>query len=227
MGCARIALGAMLLGVCAWGAQASTFLLEEAGWQITGANANELGITVDTVDVDANGRKFVVIEISKEFVFGPDPQTQVIPSIVLAFTQIAEDADTATRIFIADETVTNSTGVDWYDYHWILMRHGVATFNRELTAVGDGFRVDPFKQAQWHANPNLDNEQLNVWDGKLNAGGVFFPGSGPGNLVIDVDTSPSRWVSFSFKQLPTYIPEPASAALLLFGAAAWLRKRRR
>jgi hypothetical protein len=229
---ARIALILTLLGVCAWTAQGATinvFSLPEIGWQISGSSAFDVNVALDNVGTDANGRKFATIEISKKFRYGPDPQTGVFPSILMDFTQIGTDANTVTRIFIADESVTNLTGVTWTDYHWILMRHGVATFNQDLSNVGgvDGFSVDPFAQHQWTVNDNLDQEVLSVSGGIVPANGLFLPGDGLGNLVIDIvpDTLPGA-MSFTFKQLPTYVPEPASMTLLLLGAAA-LRRRRR
>lgn len=231
MGLARVALISLLLGLCALTVQAAaidTFTLDQIGWQISGSTAYEIGITIDAAGTDTDGRKWAALEISKKFRYGPDSQTGVIPSIVMDFTQIADDANTATRLFIADESITNLTGEDWHDYYWILMRHGVATFNQTLTNVGDpnGFSVAPFTQFQWTVNNALDNEELKVsGGGTVPAGSIFLPGDGPGNLVIDIVPAGPRPMSFTFKQYPT--PEPASMAFLLLGTVTMLRRRRR
>jgi hypothetical protein len=207
----------------------NTFTLDAAGWQISGPPAYDFGVAVDAVGTDPNGQKYAVIEIDKNFRDGPDPQTGVIPPIVLNFTQMGDGS--AMRLFIDDESVANLTGVSWRGFDWVLMQNGVATFNQDLTNVGglNGFSVAPFSQHQWIVSPGMDNQTLAASGGVVPAGSTFQPGAGPGNLVIDIQPAGPWPMSFSLKELPipgVSVPEPASLAMMLAGAVALWRRRK-
>jgi hypothetical protein len=205
--------------------------LGDSGWQVYGASSGSVGIAVDREGTDADGRRFVAIEIIKVFTEGPDPQTGSIPPITLNFLAMPRSAaPTATRIYIADEIITNLTGVDWTDFHWIIGTTDRTRFNRELTNPttdpnADGWHIGPFTNAEWSKNANLGTETLSVAGGSVPNQSSFFPGTGHGNLVIDVDLEGSGTTVFTLKEIPT-IPEPASLTLLGLGGAMVILRRR-
>ncbi|MFW6155271.1 MAG: PEP-CTERM sorting domain-containing protein [Planctomycetota bacterium] len=134
-------------------------------------------------------------------------------------------------IIIQSELVNNSTGTDWTDYHWKLFGHEIARFNRDLTNPTtdfqeDGWWLDAFSEFAWDYDVEHDIDMLNAWNGVVPAGEAFFPGSGSGSLVIDIQMAigaPEQAI-FKFVQTPT--PEPATAGLLAIGGILLLRKRR-
>jgi len=188
-------------------------------------------VVVDGEGTDQQGNRFVAVEIVKVFRDPPDPQTYVLPSVNLSFVQTAPDEATASRIYIADEMITNLTGVSWTDFHWFLACTDAARFNRELTnATGEGgWQVQPFQACSWTYDQGLCSEAMTAYVGTVPSGSTFFPGVGLGNLVIDVvGLSAPGPAGFMLKELPTTtgIPEPASLLLLGAGALVLLRGRR-
>ncbi|MGA2266112.1 MAG: PEP-CTERM sorting domain-containing protein [Phycisphaerae bacterium] len=206
--------------------------LGNSGWLVNGISSGSVGIAVDNEGTDNDGRKFVAIEVIKVFNQGPDPQNGSIPPIILNFIQTGVTAAPATRIYIADEIITNLTGVRWTDFHWILGTTDTARFNRDMTNPTNnpdktGWQIGPFTTANWSADPNLGTETLSVsgGDGVANQSS-FFPGTGYGNLVIDVNTDGRSSSVFTLKEIPTTIPEPASLALLGLGGVMVILRRR-
>ncbi len=230
----RILALVLAIGVATVAAEANpishVYPLGDSGWTVTGPSFYELVVVVDGEGIDSDGVPFVAIEISKKFRFGPDPDTGVFPSITLDFSQTKPDAETAARIYLADETVTNLTGAEWQDFHWVLFRHGTAQFNQDKTNVTtdvneNGWLIAPFTEHEWTVNDASDTEELSVWGGSVPADGVFFPGNGSGNLVIDLELTGPDPASFTFKQIPT--PEPTVLCLLAAGGAGLLARRKR
>ncbi len=225
---ARIALFLCTIGLCAWTAQAvsiATFSFPDVGWKVMGPATANLDVKEDGAGVGTDGQKWVAFEITKDFRQGPDPLTGIVPSIVMSFVQTASDADTATRIFVTDEAINDMTGFDWCGYKWFVTG-AAASFNEQLTNVNgaNGFNVDPFEDADW-----IGTQQLSAYTGTVPSGGLFEPGFGIGDLVIDVSPqlAAARPISFMFKQLPLVdtAPEPATVLLVLAGSAM-LRRRR-
>ena len=206
--------------------------LGNSGWQVVGATTADVGIVVDREGIDSDGKRFIAIELFKVFRDPVDTQTDTVPPIALNFIQTGIDANTAQRIYIADEIITNLTGVAWLDFHWVVGTTTTARFNRELTnPTADpnvaGFQLDRFTSYNWSENTSLGTEALNVGGGSVPNNSSFFPGSGQGNLVIDIvgldRPGPAVW---TLKEIPT-IPEPASLVLIACGGAAMLVTRRR
>ncbi len=178
------------------------------GWTAEVSSLAEVGINVDSIT-----NEFIAIEISKDFTEPYDGSG--FPSINIVFTQVASDAVTAPRIVILDESVTNLTGSDWTDYHMRLNTVGDVEFD---IAASLGFSMAPF------ANRILTLTDLDAFGGVVFNNSSFFPGAGPGELVMLADLS-GEPVSFTLEQFPT--PEPTTLAMLLLGLGCLARRRSR
>ena len=197
------------------------------------------------VDIVFDGQvgNTVYIEKFAEFTQGPNG-AGIFPTIPITFTQVAPTS--VNQIAINDEVITNSTGHDWTDFHFVVADDGDAAFNRPLSDASTpiGFYTAPFENQMWggQIGPDLYTE---FWvDGfGLGPGGTdaIIPGQFPGNiwnpgnglfngeLFIDVVPHASApYTVFTLKETPTgVIPEPSTAVLLLLGAMGCIRMRRR
>lgn len=224
---------AVLLFVNAVPASGGEVLLDgvggSSGWKASWDASLDpfVDIIVDLVTPGA-----VFIQKSAQFTQGPGAGG--FPTIPITFTQLVPGA--VGQIVINDEIITNSTGVDWTDFHFELLDSGDATFNPALTnasAGGTGFSSTPFD------NQMFSPDNLSFWvDGfGLGAGGSnaviptgtqWFPGNGAfdGELYIDLVTKPAApFTVFTLKETPT-VPEPATLGLLAFGAFLLLPRKR-
>lgn len=186
------------------------------GWEAEVLNGATASFVVDTPPPGA-----IAIEISKDFTQGPGVGG-VFPSILIQFRQVDTDVNTADRIIITQEAITNLTGAAWTDFHWALLDMGQAWFNSGLS----NFNTSPFVNQTFtnflDSPTNQKPTDLDVDGGVVpDAGFTWFPS---GDLVIDVDLSSTIPVNFNLKEFPT--PEPASIILLATGAVALLRRRR-
>lgn len=206
----------------------------DVGWVITTPPDFSVSIARDP----SGQSSALVLEIAKTFRYAPDPLTGVFPSILLSFQQVKPDAQTVSRIIIADESITNLTGSTWEDFHWILLGFGYAEFNVQQTNPvvftsneAPGWQIVPFTQYQWgYQGP--DAVELSINAGQVASGQTWQPGIGPGSLVIDLNLGIDNhlpavdgravWV---LKELPS-VPEPATLAVLNLGGLALLRRRR-
>ncbi len=107
LGVLPLALGAAVSG--------ATIPLGESGWEA--AFDDTLDPYVDISYVAQVGDA-VIIQKSAEFIQGPD-EFGLFPTIPIVFRQVGPS--TVTSIVIADEIITNHTGVDWIDFHWDLL----------------------------------------------------------------------------------------------------------
>jgi hypothetical protein len=215
-----ISVGAMALPASAGVMVLETTSGETSGWTASWDSGLDpyVDITVDSVDSQA-----VVIQKFAEF--------NLFKPILITFTQTSASA--VSYIVIEDEGITNSSGVDWTDFHFELLDGaGVvkdAVFDPAKTAASGGpgpigWYIGPFEQAAFAD----DNTVLNLWDGVVADGSKWYPGDGAqdGQLWIDVNPKLERpFTTFILKEIPT--PEPASAALLGLGMLAGLARRRR
>lgn len=197
-------------------ANATSIPLGSSGWQVvwdSGLNPY-LNITVEGEDADA-----VYIHKTVEFIQGPD-EFGNFPTIPITFWQIGPS--TITKIVILDETIKNSTGANWTDFHWDLIDHGEAWFIHD---PGWFFKTSPLDNQSWardDMNFSVDGFATN---GVVYNGSVWQPGIGVdgGELVIHVTSKPAApYTLFTLKETPT--PEPASLLLLVVGAMM-LRRR--
>ncbi len=171
-----------------------------AGWCLSTSHPDSLDIYVDAVDVD---QRFALIQLSKDFTDPPGFGDLITPMLI-DFVQVSPDELTANMIYIADESVTNSTGVDWTDYHWILFDGPEAWFD---VAASWGFDTSPFAVRDFEdfIDPPVNNQakRLSAAGGVVPDMTTFFPGDGTGELVIGVDLSGEDAVSFTLKERPS------------------------
>lgn len=217
-----LSLVALMTSVPAFGT--ITFQLG-GGWEADVPDDSNVSIVVDTDNTDPS---FIAIEISKDFL--DPPEFGVFPAQLIAFRQVDTDANTVSRIVIADEAITNQTGVDWTDYHYSVANNGgVAWFNVPLS----DFQITPFTNKVFtdlygFGDPDKATD-IDLDGGVVPNNSTFYPGGPPnnGDIVIDVDLSinNSDNESFVLKQFPT--PEPSSIALLVCGGALVAVRRRK
>ncbi|HKQ49175.1 MAG TPA: PEP-CTERM sorting domain-containing protein [Phycisphaerae bacterium] len=204
-----LALGLLGILVGASSAYGDITIPLGGGWEAQVPNLSQVSISVDSVTSE-----FVAIEISKDFT---EPYDGIgFPGHSILFTQVAADAVTSPRIIILDESVTNLTGSDWTDYHMEIGSGGEVVFD---IAASLGFSMAPF------TNQLLTLTTLDADGGVVFNNSSFFPGAGPGELVMFADLSGEEAVSFTLTEFPT--PEPATVALLVLGLGCLKRRRSR
>ena len=222
----RIQLGSIVMMgvlavVAATPAQAGVISLG-GGWQATWDSSLDPYVNIEVLDITD-----VAIFIRKSAQFIQGPVGGIFPSIPIVFQQV--DASVIQYIVIEEESLLNSTGVAWTDFHMDLLDHGDAAFMFPDGVSGGlappiGFSVTPFTQAVF-TNP----QRLDIWGGVVSPGQTWSPGAGPdgGQLWIGVVSAPAGTPGtlFSFKETPT--PEPASLVLLALGAWAAVRRPKR
>jgi len=204
-----------------------SILLNSKGWQITGPSVtNEFSASI--IDDDNGNPDVLLIEIVKNF--KADWEFGFGPSIILNFNQVADDASTAKKIIINDESISNNTDKDWYDFHWVLGTFNVASFDQVETSKMD---TDLFAQHSWNtwlddpSDPTTRKEELALFDGVVPMGDAFYPGYKNGGIVIDIDlpVGDGDNAFFYLKEYPS-VPEPATMSLLAIGGIAMLVRRK-
>jgi hypothetical protein len=165
----------------------------------------------------------VFIQKAAEFTQGPDQQG-LFPAIPITFVQ--KDPNAVSNIVIQDEIITNSTGVDWTDFHMDILDGNDAFFDPAATMNSGGpppigWSIDPFTQAVFSNN----NQRLDISGGVVPNGTQWFPGNGAtdGDLWISVNPQAQQpFTVFTLKETPT--PEPATVLALAIGGL-FLRRR--
>lgn len=226
----------LLLVLIAAPVMAGTMVLGTSGW--TASWDVSLDGLVDFV-VDGETANAVIIQKFAEFTQGPG-FGGIMPPINVTFTQ--NGPNPKTFIVMNDEVITNSTGVDWTDFHMDIVNGGDVAFNRTLTDAsngGAGFSTAPFVNQSWGGWLGGDHYESFEVDGfglggTVDDGTVWNPGGGAldGELFIEllsVKDGITDFTVFSLKERPTIIPEPASALLLMagvLGLVGFVRRRR-
>jgi len=191
----------------------------DSGW--TAIYDSSLGpyVSIDVQGVNAGSQ--VVIEISKEFTQGPD-NTGLFPAIPIYFWK--REPTATPQVVLADEIITNSTGVDWLSFQWQLLGPSTVDFDTSDRYIS----IAPFTVSGFFGN----DRNFGVDQGTLShiaGNNVWFPGDGAtdGNLIINADSS------FTLKQWPRDenipgVPESSTVLLLAAGAPLlWRRRRKR
>ncbi len=209
----------VIIGASVSPAFAGETILGNSGWKAVWAPSFDdyLDITLDGYDGNA-----VFIQKSAQFTAPPGPGG--FPAIPIQFTQIAFPA--AEYIVINDESILNSTGASWGDFHFLLIDHADAAFDPALTNASspNGFDTFPFVNQAFSDS----NHAFDVSGGVVPNGGSWFPGATPGDGQLWIDVVPHEntpYTTFTFKEIPT--PEPTTAILLAMGMLFSIRRRGR
>ena len=190
------------------------------GWQAIWDASLDNHVNIEPLEVIGDT---IYIQKSAEFIQGP--VGGVFPAIPIMFMQTAYPA--ATAIVIEDEIITNSTGVDWDDFHIDLLDGPDVAFDPEATLASGGagpigWTIDPFTEAAFSG----DLQRLDIWGGVVPAGQPWFPGDGVSNGQLWISVVPKvnqPYTIFTLTETPT--PEPATLALLGLGFIAVMRRR--
>ncbi|HWB19789.1 MAG TPA: hypothetical protein VG711_05775, partial [Phycisphaerales bacterium] len=148
-------------------------ILGNSGWQAEWDDS--LNSTVDIV-LDGVTSNAVFIEKSVQFTHGP--VNGIFPAVAITFRQL--NAFAVSNIVIDDEILTNSTGVDWTDFHMQLVDHGDAQFDPVATAASGGggpigWSINPFTTAVF----SNDLTTLDIAGGVVTNGSIWRPGRTP------------------------------------------------
>ena len=218
----EVALAASVLLLIAATSEAANVVVDiGGGWEAVWDGTLYPSVDVSGTLVD----DAVFIQKSAEVHQGP--VGGVFPSIPITFRQT--QAAAAEYIVIDDEILTNSTGYDWTDFHFILLDGPDAVFDPTKTASSGGglpigFYIAPFTEAEFA----VDLKRLDIWEGTLLDGETWYPGDGASNGQLWIDVTPMAiepFTVFRLKETPT--PEPATVALLGLGALAILARKRK
>jgi hypothetical protein len=216
-----LSLAASVVLLVAGFANAGVVQLGNSGWQAAWDSSLDPYVSIFTTDVTTDS---VYIQKSAEFTQGPGVGG-LFPTIPIAFQQIGPS--TITEIVIQDEIITNSTGVDWTDFHFDLLDGPDAWFKHD---PGFFFTTSPLNNQQFVNNDRgFWADGFGLGPGGTNAvvpnGSVWFPGDGAtdGDLKIGVvSKTATPYTVFVLKETPT--PEPTSLILLAIGGLM-LRRR--
>lgn len=172
---------------------------EFSGWCASVSNSADVQINV--IDVD-QGADRATISINKDFK-DPPGFGGLIPAFLIDFVQVCPDSQTVNTIVIENENISNHTGVDWHDFHWLLFDGPDAWFDVDAS----GFSVLPFQSKLFSSfldNPTNNQAKLvSAYNGTVSNNGQFMPGGGAAPIQIGVDLSGADRVSFTLKEWPT------------------------
>lgn len=201
--------GVIVLAAAA-GANAQVTRNLGGGWQVTIPDIDIIDIIRDDLVSSPNT---LVLEKFATF--------KDLQALDLVFTQIAPNANTATRIILTDEYVFNLSGTDWTGFE-ITLANQVPTssvsFNQAASAT---FSILPFTTTTYSGA----SDQVTYAGGVVPDGTFWTPGVSTGALVIDIALNPRGQTSFTLRERP--IPTPGAASLLAVAGIVAAGRRRR
>ena len=209
-----VATGAML-ALIAGSASAGTIVTLGQGWE---AEIFEPVPGTVSLFVDPSPAGTLVIQKFAQFIQN-DPFTGAPSAVLIQFRQISSDANTATRIVINDELITNSTGQTCTSFQMGLLDHGNAVWNQALSA---GFSIAPEFTTKTYSP---DSQTVTFAGGSLASGQSWAPGLVNGGMVIDINLGDSDPMVFTLKELPG-IPAPGTALVGMIAVLSAGRRRR-
>lgn len=201
------------------------------GWNVTIDNTlgnAEVNVGIFADGVFNNGQT-VVIEIVKEFTSPDFDDFDLGQPLFLRFEKLS--ADSPSNIVIVNEHITNSSVVDWHDFHIAVASN--LRDNQSAPTVGfdpshiftAGVAGNPFQSVTFSLFNGLNGlpTKIDFEDGMVPAGGFFQPGLNTSyvQIVTDLEAGGVFWL----KEYPT-IPEPATIGFLGLGSLALWRKRK-
>jgi hypothetical protein len=213
-----LALSALVL-ISAGPATAATIVLEyggtPSGWEVdipdSWYNLGFADVATDAVNVGSS------VEIQKTGQFHVDNV------LTLTFNQVAADA--VPVIIINDEAITNSTGTAWNGFLMEILDAGDAWFD---TGASAGLSIDPFTVATY----SMSDTRFVASGGILPDGDTWWPGMSAFNGELVIQTVPgdgvtTPFLTFSLKENPLLVPEPATLGLVALGLVALVLRGRR
>ena len=210
--------------------QAVSVPLGSSGWAlIVNKDIQEVGkIGLAIFDVTGDS---VVIELDKTFYAQPN-EFNVFAPMSIEFQKISANA--VSRIVIQDEYIVNDTTRVWSDFHMIIPVNIInpeAGFDSRYIPAGGQLENVSFANNYGYNQLPTQLNFVNAVDGGVNfapAGeDVFRPGYASGDIVILTNPDLAVGERFMLKEIPTFIPEPTTIALLVFGLFPAIMKRKR
>lgn len=170
-----------------------------SGWCASVSHPGSVNINVVDVDTAADRATITLDKLFNQ----PPGFGGLVPAILIDFVQVCPDSQTANTIVITSENISNQTGVNWLDFHWLLFDGPDAWFDRSAS----GFSVLPFQSklfSKFLDSPtNNKAREISAYNGVVPNGGLFQPGGGAAPIQIGVDLSGAARVSFTLKEWPT------------------------
>lgn len=189
-------------------AQAGSVVLGNSGWTASWDSKFDPYLQISTPDYETQDAVYIEKFVNFTNAFN-DPAGFIDPAVV---TFQATRANATPYIVINDEQLVNNTGKDWNAFRMSLLpSDGSVSFNPALSDInppGSGFDIHPFTNFSF----SLNNTILDTNGGVVADGAVWFPGSGPGSLVINTNAGQLGCdAAFTLKEQPLAIPLPAAA----------------
>lgn len=202
-----LARAAAIVAVCAWTATASAGLITSA--TVSGPGLGT-GVVPAIINFDDNNDEVPGAGTDNNLLV-PIKRFDNNDYIDIVFTVTSTDGTTEYKVF---ESVDNNTGAPWTQYLMVLGFGTGANFVQSGSGDGLDFDAPEYNTPPVSsAFPGLaTNEDLLVW-----SGGIHGTGAESYEFRIDVPDLQSQ--TFTLRQFPVPVPEPAGFTLAALGLA--------